>query len=381
MNYYQCTDEEMQHVLKTIHTKGYVNWGMLKGILKSSQKASAALEYLQQKNFIKTDETNAQYSINFDLVKQYAKKLDKNTEPVGSNNIRSYKMQTIKEAGLKNLLNQPEFSDVDFDVSTILTSDLTAQEIEDSLSVIKSCLIPIAEFLNKYDNLSEELDKKEKNVKRIEQEKDTESAAGTGPLIMCLVGVFFFLFLLFTKELNKQIAIPLIIIWGSIFGSWWLLAKTAAPKQIELLNKSKQKTLQEINSLKQQIDKLSLINYIRNSKYGVSKLSGLLFAQHLIKLEPILKKMLVIANDKDSTASNRLLAMENLLYLMQKQKMDKEMLEDNRRANEERVQAIRDVENAVRVQTNMQYWQGQGNKLYTDIAASENIHRSYSQDK
>ncbi len=290
-------------------------------------------------------------------------------------------MQTIKEAGLKNLLNQPEFSDVDFDVSTILTSDLTAQEIEESLSVIRSLFDPIADFLNKYDNLSEDLDKKEKNAKKIEQEKDTESAAGTGPLIACLIGVFFLLFLLFTKELNKQIAIPLIIIWGSIFGIWWLLAKTSAPKQIELLNKSKQKTLQEINSLKQQIDKLSLINYIRNSKYGVCKLSGLLFAQHLLQLEPILKKMLVIANDKDSTASNRLLAMENLLYLMQKQKMDKEMLEDNRRANEERIQAIRDVENAVRVQTDLQYWQGQGNEQFVINAYARNMHRSYSQDK
>lgn len=290
-------------------------------------------------------------------------------------------MQTIKEAGLKNLLNQPEFSDVDFDVSTILTSDLTAQEIEESLSVIRSLFDPIADFLNKYDNLSEDLDKKEKNAKKIEQEKDTESAAGTGALIACLIGVFFLLFLLFTKELNKQIAIPLIIIWGSIFGIWWLLAKTSAPKQIELLNKSKQKTLQEINSLKQQIDKLSLINYIRNSKYGVCKLSGLLFAQHLLQLEPILKKMLVIANDKDSTASNRLLAMENLLYLMQKQKMDKEMLEDNRRANEERIQAIRDVENAVRVQTDLQYWQGQGNEQFVINAYARNMHRSYSQDK
>lgn len=290
-------------------------------------------------------------------------------------------MQTIKEAGLKNLLNQPEFSDVDFDVSTILTSDLTAQEIEDSLSVIKSLFDPIAEFLNKYDNLSEDLDKKEKNAKRIEQEKDTQSGAGTGPLIACLIGVLFLLFSLFTTELDKQTAIPLIIIWGSIFGIWGLLAKTSAPKQIELLNKSKQKTLQEINSLKQQIDNLSLINYIKNSKYGVCKLSGLLFAQHLINLEPILKKMLVIANDKDSTASNRLLAMENLLYLIQKQKMDKEMLEDNRRANEERIQAIRDVENAVRVQTDLQYWQGQGNEQFVINAYARNMHRSYSQDK
>lgn len=198
---------------------------------------------------------------------------------------------------------------------------------------------------------------------------------------MCFVGVFFFLFLLFIKEINKQTAIPLIIIWGSILGIWGLIAKTAAPKQIALLNKSKQKTLQEINSLKQQIDKLSLINYIRNSKYGVCKLSGLLFAQHLLQLEPILKKMLVIANDKDSTASNRLLAMENLLYLMQKQKMDKEMLEDNRRANEERIQAIRDVENAVRVQTDLQYWQGQGNEQFVINAYARNMHRSYSQDK
>lgn len=292
-------------------------------------------------------------------------------------------MQTIKEAGLKNLLSQPEFSDIDFDVSTILTSDLTAQEIEDSLSVIRSCLIPIAEFLNKYDDLSEELDKKEKNVKRIEQEKNTQSTAGTGQLVASLIGVCSFFLLLHTTGFSKQTAIPfvLIIAWGSIFGIWGLISTTAAPKQIELLNKTKQKTLQEINSLKQQIDNLSLTNYIKNSKYGVCKLSGLLFAQHLIKLEPILKKMLVIANDKDSTESNRLLAMENLLYLIQKQKMDKEMLEDNRRANEERIQAIRDVENAVRVQTDQQYWQWQGNEQFVINANARNMYRSYSQDK
>lgn len=292
-------------------------------------------------------------------------------------------MQTIKEAGLKNLLNQPEFSDVDFDVSTILTSDLTAQEIEDSLSVIRSLFDPIAEFLNKYDKLSEDLDKKEKNAKKTEQEKENlQSNSGLIPVVLGVLGFGAAAMILQSGNITTvRTFIPLLILLEMGCGIWKFLSTAATAKKIMAIEISEPKLKQEINSLKQQIDKLSLINYIRNSKYGVCKLSGLLFAQHLLQLEPILKKMLVIANDKDSTASNRLLAMENLLYLMQKQKMDKEMLEDNRRANEERIQAICDVENAVRVQTDLQYWQGQGNEQFVINAYARNMHRSYSQDK
>lgn len=272
-------------------------------------------------------------------------------------------METIKQAGLKKLIREKEFSDPNLQISSILTSDLTAQEIVDSAAVIADTLPLLTEFLDKYGELSEKLEKCEKESKKIEQEKNE---TGPEPMIFWGVGVAIALYLILEQIVTVQQIIPAIVLLGIVCGLWWLGAKNSATGKTDSLNKAKQNIEPEIKALKQQIDNLAATDILKNATFGVSKLSALIIAAKLLTLADILNKMAVIVDDKDSTASARLLAMENLLYLVKKQEMDEKLLDESKRANdlaEERIKAIQDMENAVNLQTEYQIWQDRGYEL------------------
>ena len=71
---------------------------------------------------------------------------------------------TIKSMGLKKIVTQPRFSSPDFQINTLLTSDLTSEEIVESLKVIVEMKDPLMEFIKKYEDLSEKLESNEKNT-------------------------------------------------------------------------------------------------------------------------------------------------------------------------------------------------------------------------
>ena len=238
---------------------------------------------------------------------------------------------------------------------------------------------PLNEFLKKYDDLSEKLKKQEEERKKMEEEsKNLKTGTGIFPGIVFCVGLMTVLGLEKGKPLQTLLFSILLGI-GCLM--WYLWAKSnATQKANNLMEEAKNRITPEINALKHQIENLSATNILKGATFGVSKLSALIVAQRLISLGDILKKMAVIVDDKDSTSSNRLLAMENYLYLLKKQEMDEQLLDETKRANdleEERIKAIQDVESAVNLQTEHQIWQDRGFELGKINAAS----RLYQKNK
>ena len=276
-------------------------------------------------------------------------------------------METIKEVGLKKIIAQKEFSDPNLQISNLLTSDLTAEEILESLVVIHSLYKPLNEFLDKYEELSEKLKKQEEERKKMEEEsKSLKTGTGFIPGIVFWVGLGVALCLKEEKMVQTQIVLPFSILLGIGCLIWYLWAKSnATQKANNLVEEAKNRITPEINALQHQIENLPATNILKNATFGVSKLSALIIAQRLISLGDILKKMAVIVDDKNSTPSNRLLAMENYLYLLKKQETDEQLLDETKRANdlaEERIKAMKNMENAVNLQTEYQIWQDLGSE-------------------
>lgn len=291
-------------------------------------------------------------------------------------------METIKQVGLEEIITQKEFSDPSFQLHSILTSDLTAKEIMESLVVIHNLYGPLNEFLKKYDDLSEKLKKQEEEGRKIEEEsKSLKIGTGLFPGIVFWGGSG--VALCFKKEelIQTQIVLLFCVLLGIGCFMWYLWIKSnATQKANSLVEEAKNRITPEINALKHQMENLPATNILKNATFGVSKLSALVIAQRLISLGDILKKMAVIVDDKNSTPSNRLLAMENYLYLLKKQEMDEQLLNETKRANdleEERIKAIQDVESAVNLQTEYQIWQDRGFELGKINAAS----RLYQKNK
>lgn len=275
-------------------------------------------------------------------------------------------METIKGIGLKSIISQAEFSDPSFQIHSILSSDLTAQEIEDSLAVIQGLYQPLTEFLNKYGELAEKLKEKEDELKAQEEEKNTEIL----PAMLGVVG----LLTPFVLGFPSNIIIPFFIFWGiGCLGLWVFLVNSAKEQQKSLLEQKEKLLLPEIKQIKKQINDLPGTKLLKDATFGVSMLSALVVSKRLISLSTILQKMLIIAGDKESTPSNRLLAMENYLYLLKKQETDEQLLDESKRANdlaEERIKAMGDLENAINLQTEYQIWQDRGYELGKVSAAS-----------
>lgn len=288
-------------------------------------------------------------------------------------------METIKQVGLKEIITQKEFSDPSFQLHSILTSDLTAKEIMESLVVIHNLYGPLNEFIKKYDGLSEKLEEQEEEGRKVEEEsKSLKIGTGIFPGIVFWVGLMTVLAL----EKGKPFQTLLFsILLGIGCLMWYLWAKSnATQKANNLMEEAKNRITPEINALKHQIENLSASNILKGATFGVSKLSALIIAKRLIQLDTVLQKMLVIITDKETTTSNRLLTMENYLYLLKKQEMDEQLLNETKRANdleEERIKAIQDVESAVNLQTEYQIWQDRGFELGKINAAS----RLYQKNK
>lgn len=282
-------------------------------------------------------------------------------------------METIKQVGLKKIIDQPEFSAPSFQIHSILTSDLTEQEITDSLRVIGEMYAPLAEFINKYEELSEKLKKCEQECEI--KKEEIKNTGGVNGLVFLLILPFAIAMQVLYKNIGSSwlIAVVSILFIFCLIMSYSILEEVSS-KQVNELNAEIQKNMEpQIKTLKQQINNFSATKLLKNASFGVSALSAVIISKHLINLETILQKMLVIASDKKITASNRLLTMENYLYLLKKQDMDEKLLDETKRANalaEERIKAMQDMENAVNLQTEYQIWQDRGFELGKVNAAS-----------
>ncbi len=375
----QITEQEIAHVLEVVKKIGYVNWTVCNKELLSPAKATLMLKMLHQQGIISSEE-NGDININFQLLEEHLNKkgdikmkTDKRDSVVAEE--ENIPISTIKAMGMEKIIMCQEFSAPNLQISRLLTSDLTAEEILESLVVIHNLYGPLNEFLKKYEGLTEKLKGQEEECKKIaEESKNLKTGTGFIPGIVFWVGLGVALVLKEKQLLQIQIVLPFCILLGIGCLIWYLGAKSnATQKANNLVKEAKNRIEPEINALKHQIENLPATNILKNATFGVSKLSALIIAQRLISLGDILKKIAVIVDDKNSTPSNRLVAMENYLYLLKKQEMDEQLLDETKRANElaeERIKAIKDMENAVNLQTEYQIWQDRGYELGKISAAS-----------
>ena len=299
-------------------------------------------------------------------------------------------METIKQVGLKKLINSEEFSDPFLDVQNCLSSDLTAQEIEESLAVIKITLEQLTEFIEKYDELSKKLNsyeekltakkadmeslkkqfkEREETIKKHKQAKENKKDYSLWNAILSCLG--------FGTSRDEQLSDELSETSDSIsYREQYSSQENALLKEIGNIESN-------IAFLKQQKKNLFIADAFRNAPFEVNSANAFFISNHLKKLESILRKMHIIATDKDITASARLLAMENLLCLLNKQEIDKKSFNENQFANkrandlnekllnetkranelaEERIKTMQQMEHAVNLQTEFQIWSDLGSE-------------------
>ena len=271
---------------------------------------------------------------------------------------------TIKSMGLKKIVTQPRFSSPDFQINTLLTSDLTSEEIVESLKVIVEMKDPLMEFIKKYEDLSEKL---ESNEKKYDVKKKDAENMGEWDWAIFYAGIpaLIIVTLLYKGKVIPNFIMAVIIGLLSAVGLVWgyLTIKSDSQKRSNELLKECEDISSVINALKQEIKNLSGVKLLKNAFFGVSTLSALFISKRLLNLSDILQKMLIIAEDKENTASARLLAMENFLYLVRKQAMDEKLMDETKRANdlaEEKIKEMQKVRDAVNLQTEYQVWQDLG---------------------
>ena len=381
------THEDISCVLKIIKERGYVSWSLCNNALSSSNKATSMLRILANRGFIQANNTG-EWTVNIARIDEYQSAPEEKQNTLKSTTVEDFPAVdedssfTIKDRGFRNIITQKEFSSLDFNVNVILTSDLTASEIEESLIIIQEMKTPLSRFMVQYTELSDKLEKNEAEYKRIEEEsKNLTMGVGFFPGLIWWICLGVTVILGEKKILDVPTIVVLMIVVSFGCVSYYLWARENAEQEANSLIHEAQDSIEPaIRSLKQQITSLPATAFLKNTNYGVSLLSAYLINKRLIQLEPILRKMLIIASDKETTASGRLLAMENYLHLLKKQEMDEKLLNESRRANElaeERIKAIQDMENAVNLQTEYQIWQDRGYELGKLSAAS----RLYQKNK
>ena len=141
-----------------------------------------------------------------------------------------------------------------------------------------------------------------------------------------------------------------------------------------------EKRLQEINRNKKQTEqeKESLIKRsgLENARWGANTISAQSYENKLRELEELLLKMKIILTDDKETASGRLIQLEKFLYFVNKKykmlaeqqkatdyaKQQADYAQEQLRETQKQVQAMKNLENAVNLQTEYQIWQDLGSE-------------------
>lgn len=258
-------------------------------------------------------------------------------------------MPTIKQEGLNTLLRQGFFSKLDFTPYTLLTSDLTDREILRSLDIINKTKKQLTEFIEQYPKIKEQLDSYENLQKDLQKDlNSSHSGILAISIIWFICGNLAISILYDTINITKtMLCICLLVNFFLMISFIYIACTHNTIKANQNLEEFKRETEPKINKLKQQIDNLSAIYLLKNSKLGINIVNALLILENLEMLEPVLQKMYVIASDTHLSSGNKLLTMENLLYLSKKAELDKQLLNEQKRVND----SIQDVKDAVKEQT------------------------------
>lgn len=375
------SQEEFEQILRLVNERRRISLDLLKAHLGSTARATNALSALELNRFICKPLGSQRWHIDFPKIEQYLNtpSLIENSEatPITAN-------ITIKTGSLPSVLKELYLADHNFNIARMLTTDLTIPEIEDSLEIIE-------QFKNKYKSFVQQyalLEAKQKDLKghtqgieeKIQDLKNTISSKFSTSLIatyvMSIAALIAIVFYATTKGILPVGVLTVIGIFITLVGCLFVIPIISKQKkafsQLQVEKKNLENTLKAICDDKAKItnEKENLAK-VYNLTKNATPLPVILSNNKLAELEDVLKKMKNILMDFQEVQSKKILALEKLIYIIDKKYNDSIMLEEQQKATEytreqaeyikkqtekiqEQTQAMRDIEEAVRKQREFQ---------------------------
>lgn len=229
-------------------------------------------------------------------------------------------MNTIKNIGLHNIIEQGDIYNDQYHIEDILSEDLTAEEIEESQAIIKCAVPRIKEVMEKLNPLYEQIHQLNTQIETLSK---SISNTGCGIVVICcmfpitlviLQMVSFFIFDRSGGLLGGLLAIG--------FLGYLLFSVSHIVKGRRHLAVIKQELILPEKEKKDLLKSISAPSF-----WGIEQ--GLLRLDVLSKL---LQKLYLIITDTHNSQTGRLLAIENFFYLLHKKRADEELVAEAKKS-------------------------------------------------
>lgn len=406
MNEFGLSKEQINQTLNLIIERGRFSYDLLKAHFGFSAYAVTILSFLETNRFITKPYGAERWEVNFPKIKRYLATIN------SYSNSKTEKIElptTIKKGGLKNILNKLYLADANFNILSILTADLTISEIDESLELIQIAKTNYKHFINQRQILLERSSSLNKKITKVENKINIQNQvidSKGSPLTSTLI---FFVILIFCGIGAFLYGMPTPVVLGGmlcliVIGFFFLLP-LGKQKKLELkrLQEEKLYLKNDLQTLEDEQENLNEEESKIAIAYGLDEgatpeLVNVSNAR-LLELENILQKMKNILITTPRNSSEQILALEQLLYLLNKKYIEEKMLSEQQKATtyakeqadyarqqadsaQEQVQAIKDLETAINIQTDMQYWQGQEHgQSAADLAHIASLKHWYNKHK
>lgn len=355
----QNIQEEVMSALQLILERRRVSIDLLKAHFGSSAKAATILSILETKGFISKPERAEKWEIDFDMIENFLETPNQENfvelEISNSGTLSQQETyldqndnfsQTIKNGDLQNIIDKMYLANSKFNIVNILSSDLTVSEIDNSLETITQAKIKYKEIVSNYKSFAEKNNILEKKLLDLEntkeelknkltlQSKDVSNNNSSSYLWgICVLSSIIALINIDSKigKFALFVCISSIIIIT--------LSKLLIHKENINIDNSKEErekiesTIKALNINRKDIkQEQEALRKSYNLEKNITPLRVNASYIKLFELENVLKKMKVILMDPKETSSNKIIALENLLYLINKKYIDEQMLDEQKKA-------------------------------------------------
>lgn len=377
--------ENLKQALILILERRRISLDLLKAHFCSAVRATNMLCVLEANHFITKPFGSNRWEIHYDRIKKYLE----NPISISSESSSGITLPTtIKNGGLKDVLKGFYLANQNFNIANILTTDLTLSEIDSSLELIEQSKLDIERKRHKLEDLTQQqlslenkrakleetLEQYEPKIKELNESISREDYSSLIVMVIVFIGII--LSGCVWAHSNK-ISLHLILLSAipvtAIVLSFMVLS--VKKKNLNLrkllierddLNSILKSTYEDKKLLESEKERLnhSMENEVSSTLLNASYV-------RLGELKDVLVKMRAILADTHESQANRLLALEKLIYFVNKKHSDAELLAEQQKATEyakeqaqyareqaeetrKLAQATRDVEEAVRKQTEFQ---------------------------
>ena len=384
--------EDLKQALILILERRRISLDLLKAHFGSAARATNMLCVLETNHFITKPFGSNRWEIHYDRIKKYLE----NPIRISSESSSGVTLPTtIKNGGLKDVLKGFYLANQNFNIANILTTDLTVSEIDSSLELIEQSKLDIERKRHKLEDLTQQqlslenkrakleetLEQYEPKIKELNESISREDYSSLIVMVIVFIGII--LSGCVWAHSNK-ISLHLILLGAipaiAIVLSFMVLS--VKKKNLNLrkllierddLNSILKSTYEDKKLLESEKERLnhSMENEVSSTLLNASYV-------RLGELKDVLVKMRAILADTHESQANRLLALEKLIYFVNKKHSDAELLAEQQKATDyareqayyaqeqakyaqqqaeeakKQVQATKDVEEAIRKQTEFQ---------------------------